>query len=163
MVWLQPAPRPKWPNVISTVRALTGVQVALVMVCGNCSFGWPLAMAIFWVARYFGVAGESFAFFGAWAVGFAAITTYAYFVYRWSARADRRARTTIIIGTAVLVGCAAGAVPLLGGSVPETAQLVLLASAPSLLIQAIVLRCVYGREGRRWFDSSEAARMDRSA
>jgi hypothetical protein len=163
MVLLQPVPRPERPRAINTVRALTAVQVALVMVCGNCSFGWPLAMAIFWVAEYFGAAAESFAILGAWAVGFAAITTYAYFVHRWSARADRRARTTIIIGTAVLVGCAAGAIPLLGGSVPETAQFVLLASAPSLLIQAIVLWRVYGREGRRWFDSSEAAGMDGSA
>lgn len=161
---LQPVPPPKWPKVISTVRVLTGVQVALVMICGNCSFGVPLLAAIVWVAERFNWNEDAAAFgiFWAWALGFAAIFTYAYFTNRWAGRADRRARTTIIIGTAVLVVFTAATISIVGSNADWIA-ITLLAAAPSLIMQAIVLRCVYGREGRRWFGSSEAARMDGSA
>jgi hypothetical protein len=160
-ILVQPVPSPKWPPVITTVRNLTGIQVVLVMIFGNCSFGIPLLGAIIWTSVRFDwndVAGFGIPL--AWTIGFAAILIYAYFTNRWAARADRRARTTIIIGTAVLICFTAAAIPLFGwGAV----AVVILAAAPSLTIQAIVLRCVYGREGRRWFDGSEAARMDGSA
>lgn len=164
-ILLRPVPRRDWPNAITTVSVLTWVQVALVMICGNCSFGWALLAAFAWVADYFDLAVDPFGFgvLTAWAVGFAAISTYAYFVQRWSARADRRARITILIGTAVLAGCTAGAVLGVGAVPLDNIKLILLAAAPSLLIQAIVLRCAYGPEGRRWFNGSKADGMDRSA
>jgi MFS family permease len=160
-VLLQPVPPPKWPNVISTLRVLTGVQVALVMICGNCSFGYPILVAISWAAERFNWHENAvgFAIPWAWAVGFAAIFVYAFCTNRWAGRADRRARITIIIGTSVLVGCTAVGTQTAWFQYP----IVLAAAAPSLIIQAIVLRCAYGREGRRWFDSGEAARMDGSA
>ncbi|GAA2132830.1 hypothetical protein [Glycomyces algeriensis] len=94
----------------------------------------------------------------AWGVGFAAIFTYAYFTNRWAGRADRRARTTIIIGTAVLVGLTVLTLPMMGweGGVAW----VLIAATPSLIIQTIVLRCVHGREGRRWFEREGAEPVD---
>jgi hypothetical protein len=157
-ILVQPVPRPKRPSVITTARTLTWIQVALVMICGNCSFGWALQWAFASAAEYFGIAADPFGFgvLSAWAIGFAAISTYAYVVHRWSGRADRRARTTIIIGTAVLVGCTAVAIPVLWPNV----GLVLVASAPSLILQAIVVECVYCREGRRWF---KRERFDRVA
>lgn len=161
---LQPVPPPKLPSAIGTVRALTVVQVALVMICGNCSFGFPLLAAIAWATERFNWNEDvaEFAIPWSWAVGFAAIFTYAYVTNRWVDRADRRARTTIIAGTVVLVGLTAVTIPVTGWDTSGV-NLVLLAAAPSLIIQAIALRCVYGREGRRWFDGSKAARMDGSA
>lgn len=149
---LQPVPPPKWPKVINTVRFLTGLQVALVMICGNCSFGLPLLGAIAWPAERFNWNEDpaGFATPWAWAVGLAAILTYAHFTNRWAGEADRRARTTIIIGTAVLVGLTALTVPIMMWE-PGLTTVILIAAAPSLIVQAIVLRCVYGREGRRWF------------
>ncbi|MFC3495166.1 MFS transporter [Glycomyces rhizosphaerae] len=163
-ILLRPVPSPDWPKAISTMRVLTGVQVVLVMICGNCSFGFPLLAAISWAAERFNWNEDAagFAIPLAWAVGFAAIFTYAYFTNRWAGRADRRARTTIIIGTSVLVGFTAVTIPFTTWA-PGLIMIILGAAAPSLIIQAIVLRCVYGREGRRWFDSGEAARMDGSA
>ena len=150
---LQPVPPPKWPKVINTVRFLTGLQVALVMICGNCSFGFALLAAITWAAERLNwsenAAGDAIPW--AWGVGFAAILTYAYFTNRWAGRADRRARTTIIIGTAVLVVLTAVTISM-AGSDTSWIKIILLAAAPSLIIQAIVLRCVYGREGQRWFE-----------
>lgn len=162
---LRPVPRPKWPKVITAVRVLTGVQVALVMITGNCSFGIPLASVIAWPAELFNWHEDpgGIAILWAWAIGFTAILTYAYFTNTWAGEADRRARTTIIIGTAVLVGLAALTGVAFAFWEPVLTAIVLIAAAPSLIVQAIVLRCVYGPEGRRWFNSSEADRMDRPA
>lgn len=165
-ILLQPVPRPKWPKAITTARILTRVQVALVMITGNCSFGIPLVAAIGWTATRLDGTEDGFGFAvpWAWAVGFAAILSYAIFTDRWAVRADRRALTTINIGTTVLLGFTALAIPIviwLGD--PELTMVVLLAAAPSLIVQAIVLRCVYGPDGRRWFASSEAAQLDESA
>jgi hypothetical protein len=157
-------PSPDWPKTIARVRVLTGVQVVLVMILGNCSFGIPLLGAFAWAAERFELS-EDPAGFGiplAWAVGFAAIFTYAFFTIRWAGRADRRARTTIVIGMAVLVALTAAALPITGWD-PGFVTLILLAAEPSFIVQTIVLGCVYGREGQRWFDSGEAARMDESA
>lgn len=150
-ILVRPAPSPKRPTVITTVRVLTWIQVVLVMICGNCSFGWTLFAAFAWVAEYFDLAADPFGFgmLSAWAVGLAAISTYAYFVHRWSGRADRRAQTTIIIGTAVLVACTVGAAVI--GVDQNTTAIFLIAAAPSLIVQAIVLGCAYSWEGRRWF------------
>lgn len=160
---VQPATRPELPKVITTVRALTVVQVVLVMIGGNCSFGIALFAAIAWpIDRFNWHEDPSVAIPWAWAVGFAAISTYAYFTNRWACRGDRRARTTIIVGTAVLVGFTAVAILFLPWD-PVFVTVILLAAAPSLIVQAILLRCVYGREGRRWFDSADDARMDGAA
>ncbi|GAA2164181.1 hypothetical protein GCM10010403_47120 [Glycomyces rutgersensis] len=162
-ILVRPVPKPNRPTVITATRTLTWIQVALVMICGNCSFGWALLGAFAWVAIYFDLSDPfGFGMLSAWIVGFAAITTYAYFVHRWSSRADRRARTTVVIGTAVLVACIAGAFRALGSN-PNEAGIVLFASVPSLIVQAIVLGCVYGPEGRRWFASGAVGRMDGSA
>jgi len=159
-VLVQPAPRPRRPKAIATVRALTGCQVVLVMLCGNCSFGWTLVAAFGWLADHFGLAADplSFGIYSAWAVGFAAIVTYAFFTDRWTVRADRRARTTIIIGTAVLVSFTAAAIAIWKWNGDDITPAILLAAAPSLIIQAIVLKCVYGREGQRWFDGENDQR-----
>jgi hypothetical protein len=164
-ILVQPVPTPKWPKVIGTVQALTGLQVALVMLCGNCSYGWALVGAFSWVAEYFDLAVDPFSFgvYSAWAVGFAAIFTYACFTSRWAGRADRRARTTILIGTAVLVGFTAVTIAFMGVGDPQFTKIILIAAAPSLIIQAVVLQCVYGREGSRWFNSSETTQPDGSA
>jgi hypothetical protein len=151
-ILVQPVPTPEWPKVITTVRILTGVQVALIMILGNCSFGFPLVLAIGWVTALFNEEAADFAVPWAWAVGFAAIFIYAYFTNRWAAQADRRARTTIIIGTAVLVVFTAATAAFLGWLFPGLLVVILPAAAPSLILQVIVLRCVYGREGRRWFE-----------
>lgn len=128
------------------------------MICGNCSFGLPLVGAIGWVIERFDWHEDSsIAILWAWGVGFAAISTYAYFTNRWAGRADRRARTTIIIGTAVLVGFTALTIGFVAMWDPQLIKIVLVAAAPSLIIQAIVLRCVYGGEGLDWFGDSEAA------
>lgn len=151
---VQPVSPPQLPRVISTVRALTGSQVALVMICGNCSFGLPLFGAIVWAAERFNWNQNVVGWFGiplVWAVGFAAIFTHAHFTIRWTGRADRRARTTIIIGTAVLVGLTAATIPI--GFDEDEISFILVAPMPSLIVQAIVLWCVFGREGRRWFAS----------
>jgi hypothetical protein len=164
-ILVRPVPRSDRPHAISTVRALTGCQVVLVMLCGNCSFGWPLVAGFGWLANYFGLAADplGFGILAAWAVGLAAIVTYAFFTDRWTVRADRRARTTVIIGTAVLVSFTAAAIAVWKWNGEDITVVVLLTATPSLIIQAIVLRCVYGREGRRWFASGEAARMDEAA
>ncbi|WP_205323987.1 hypothetical protein [Glycomyces sp. YM15] len=151
-ILVQPVPHPKWPKVITTVRVLTGLQVALVMILGNCSFGVPLLGAIAWITTQFSEDAADFAILWTWAVGFAAIFTYAYFTNRWAGRADRRARTTIIIGAVVLVSFTAVAIAVIGWVDRDLLIYVLPAATPSLFIQAIVLRCVYGREGRRWFE-----------
>ncbi|MDA1358073.1 hypothetical protein O1R50_00445 [Glycomyces luteolus] len=152
-ILVRPIPRPKRPKVISTVRILTGVQVALVMVTGNCSFGIPLAGAIAWPAERFNWHEDpgGIAILWAWVIGFAAIFTYACFTNRWAGEADRRARTTIIIGTAVLVGLTALTIPIMVWE-PALTTIILIAAAPSLILQAIVLRCAYGPQGRRWFN-----------
>lgn len=151
---VQPVPPPKWPKAINTVRILTWVQVALVMITGNCSFGMPLVAAIGWPVERFNLhedpAGVAIPW--AWAMGFAAIFTYACFTNRWAGEADRRARTTIMIGTAVLVSLTAVTITGFAMWEPTFAVVVLIAAAPSLIIQAIVLRCVYCGEGRRWFE-----------
>jgi hypothetical protein len=157
-ILVQPVPTPEWPKVIATMRILTKVQVALVMILGNCSFGFPLVVAIGWAAALFNEEAADFAVPWAWVVGFAAIFTYAYFTNRWAAQADRRARTTIIIGTTVLVVFTAATAAFVGWLIPGLIMVILPAAAPSLIVQAIVLRCVYGREGRRWFNGGETAR-----
>lgn len=61
----------------------------------------------------------------------------------------------------MLIGLTAVTIPIgmeIGGS--ELTTVVLIAAAPSLIIQAVVLRCVYGREGRRWFEPEGPARVD---
>ena len=50
----------------------------------------------------------------------------------------------------MLVGFTAVTVPIMMWE-PGLTTVMLIAAAPSLIVQAIVLRCVYGREGRRWF------------
>jgi hypothetical protein len=164
-VLVQPVPKSRWPKAIKTVRVLTVMQVVLVMLCGNCSFGWTLVAGFGWLANYFGLTADplGFGIYSAWAVGFAAIVTYAIFTDRWTVRADRRARTTIIIGTAVLVSFTAAAIAIWKWNGDDITAAILLAAAPPLIIQAIALRCVFGHEGRRWFASSEADRMDGSA
>lgn len=52
-ILVRPVPRPEWPKAISAVRVLTGVQVALVMITGNCSFGIPLVAVIGWPIERF--------------------------------------------------------------------------------------------------------------
>lgn len=150
-ILVRPVPRSDWPRAISTVRTLTGWQVALVMILGNCSFGMPLLEAIMWTATQLNWDDAlGYAILLAWAVGLAAIATYAHLTIRWAGRADRRARIVIIIGTATLVCLTALAVPPTEWD-SHSIGFVLLVAAPSLHIQAVVLRCVYGREGRRWF------------
>ena len=150
-ILLQPVPPPKWPKVISTVRALTGVQVALVMICGNCSFGWPLASAIAWVVERFNWHEDAtIAIPWAWGVGFAAISTYAYFTNRWAGRggppgADHDYHWNG--GAGRLDRCNHSDRVRYGTGW----NFVLFAAVPSLILQAIVLWCVFGREGRRWF------------
>lgn len=153
-ILVRPVPRPEWPKVITTARVLTGVQVALVMITGNCSFGIPLASAIAWPVEVFNWHEDpgGIAILWAWVIGFAAILTYACFTNTWAGEADRRARTTIIIGTAVLVGLTALTGAAFAFWEPALAVIVLIAAAPSLIVQAIVLRCVFGPEGRRWFE-----------
>lgn len=164
-ILVRPVTRPKWPRVISTVRVLTGVQVALVMITGNCSFGIPLVGAFVWTAERFGWAAKDAIGYGilfAWVGGFAAIFTYAYVTIRWVGRADRRARTAISIATAVLATFTAAAIPIMEWD-SNTAGIILITSAPSLVVQLIVLDLVSDREGRRWFESREGARMDGAA
>ena len=158
-ILVQPVTRPDWPKAIATVRVLTGWQVALVMVFGNCSFGITLLRAIGWIAERLNWTEDplGFGILGAWTVGLAAIIIYAHFTIRWARRADRRARTTIIIGTAILVGLTVAAIPI-SGSDPEAFVVVLLFAAPSLIVQAVVLRRVYGRDGRRWFNGKNTLR-----
>ncbi|GAA2284870.1 hypothetical protein GCM10009853_044540 [Glycomyces scopariae] len=153
MVLPQPVPPPPWPRFISTVRVLTSVQVALVMVCGNCSFGWPLLATFTWATERFDWHEDAvgFAVLWAWVVGFAAMLIYASFTIRWAGLADRRARAAIIVGTAVLVAFTAASISLMGGD-PPMVGIILITATPSLIVQLIVLRCVYGREGRRWFE-----------
>jgi hypothetical protein len=62
----------------------------------------------------------------------------------------------------VLVGFTAVSLPLAGWH-QGFATIALIAAAPSLVIQAIALGCVYGRAGRRWFGGRGTARMDDSA
>ncbi|MEU5156204.1 hypothetical protein [Glycomyces sp. NPDC021274] len=164
-ILLQPVPRAKWPKAITTARILTRVQVALVMITGNCSFGFPLVIAIAWPVERFDWHEDpgGIAIIWAWVIGFAAIVTYACLIDLWAGEADRRARTTIIIGTAVLVGFTAVTIATFAIWEPALAVVVLIGATPSLIVQAIVLRCVYGWEGRRWFDGSEAGRMDEAA
>jgi hypothetical protein len=164
-ILVQPVPKSRWPKAIKTVRVLTVMQVVLVMLCGNCSFGWTLALGIGWAAKYFGLTADviGFGIPSAWIVGFAAIFTYAYFTNRWAARADHRARTTIIIGTVVLVSFTAAAIAIWRWNGDDITGAILVAAAPPLILQAIALGCVFGHEGRRWFASSEADRMDGSA
>lgn len=152
---VQPVPRPRWPKIITNLRILTGVQVALVMIGGNCSFGIPLAAAIAWPVEWLDLHEDpgGIAIILAWVVGLAAILTYAYFTNHWAGEADRRARTTIIIGTAVLVGLTALTIPIMV-LLPDLTTIMLTAAAPSLILQAIALRCVYGPQGRRWFDGN---------
>lgn len=151
-ILVRPVPGPKVPNAIGNARVLTWGQIALVMICGNCSFGWPLFAAFSLPADRFNWSDDpaGFAIPWAWAVGFAAIFTYAYFVNRWADRADRRARTTIIIGTAVLVSLTIAAIVMWGWAQSIT-PFILLTSAPSLIVQAIVLGLVYSSEAQRWF------------
>jgi hypothetical protein len=164
-VLVQPVPKSRWPKAIKTVRVLTVMQVVLVMLCGNCSFGWTLVAGFGWLANYFGLTADplGFGIYSAWAVGFAAIVTYAIFTDRWTVRADRRARTTIIIGTVVLVSFTAAAIAIWRWTGDDITGAILVAAAPPLILQAIALGCVFGHEGRRWFASSEADRMDGSA
>ncbi|MDN3238524.1 hypothetical protein [Glycomyces tritici] len=161
-ILVRPVPPHPWPKAISTARSLTGIQVALVMICGNCSFGLPLLGAIAWVTERLSQHGnaDDYVILWTWVVGFAAIVTYAYFTNRWAGRADRRARTTIIIGTAVLVGFTALTIGFVTMLDPQLIKFVLIAAAPSLILQAVVLRCVYGGEGRDWFGDDEAVRTD---
>ncbi|THV28301.1 hypothetical protein [Glycomyces paridis] len=154
-ILVRPVPTPRWPTAISTARVLNRLQVALVMIGGNCSFGFPLLVAIVWPIERFDL-HENAAGVGipvAWIIGFAAICTYAIFTNRWAGRADRRARTTVVIATAVLAGFTALTL-LASARTPGLAIVVLVAAAPSLIVQAFVLRCVYGPQGHRWFERS---------
>jgi hypothetical protein len=163
-ILVRPVPRSDWPRAISTLRVLTGWQVALVMVFGNCSFGVPLLGAITWTASQLNWDdGAEYGIPLTWAVGLAAIATYAHFTIRWAGRADRRARATVVVGSAVLVTFTAITAAIAAWWWPGSIPVVLLTAAPSLIIQGIALRCVYGSEARRWFASSEADRMDGSA
>lgn len=163
-ILVQPVARPDWPRVISTVRVLTGVQVALVMVFGNCSFGVPLAAAISWAIELLNLNEDaSLGIPWAWAIGFAAIFTYSCFTIRWAGEADRRARTTVVIAMVVLATFTAITAAFAAWVWPGLIAVVLLTAAPSLIIQTIVLRCVFSDEARQWFTSSEAGRMDGSA
>jgi hypothetical protein len=163
-ILVRPVPGRNRPKVVSTVRVLTGWQVALVMVFGDCSFGVPLLGAITWTATQLNWDdGAEYGIPLAWAFGLAAIVTYAHFTIRWTARVDRRARTTVAIGMAVLVTFTAITLAIAVWWWPGSIPVVLLTAAPSLIIQAIVIQCVYGREGQRWFDSRETARMDEPA
>ncbi|MFG3340070.1 hypothetical protein [Glycomyces sp. NPDC048151] len=151
-ILVRPVPTPSWPKVIARVRVLTGWQVALVMLGGNCSFGVPLAAAISGIAMLFG--WDDVAEYGAplaWAVGFAAIFTHAYFTTRWAGRADRRARITVVIAMVVLATFTAITVVFVALIWPALIWVVLLTAAPSLIIQTVVPRCAFGPEGRRWF------------
>lgn len=52
----------------------------------------------------------------------------------------------------MLVGLAALTIPVMVW-VPDLTTILILAAAPSLIVQAVVLGCVHGREGRRWFET----------
>lgn len=139
---------------------LTWCQVVAFVCCGFGSIWlWVPGFGVSVLVSLWRITGEpSLSFVLTPFVSLVPPIAYGVLVHRWLARADRRARLAVVIGTAAIVASlvASLVMSLMDGS--NLVAITIITAVPSLVIQVIVLRLLFSREGCRWF-TSQASKL----
>ncbi|MEU5156203.1 hypothetical protein [Glycomyces sp. NPDC021274] len=152
-----PPKTPDRPGTVTAAQVFVGLQAAALFCCGLLPVfaWWPAFMA----AVVFYLPGLSGVDSGLWIamvivpVGAAA---YAVITIRQLGNGDRRARTWVAAGLAMLIVLAGASALLLfefegGGSV-----LALVSALPSVLLQLFAWMCTHSEPTEQWFRECEA-------